>query len=204
MGFRSWLKQITSYPLPPPPASLATLAEGTPGLITGTIEATGGSLLAAPLTGLPCVYWAIDVGEFEGGLTPAPYRGLGTAHDVIPFLLRDDDGHRALVEPRNVRIFVLARRHQESAAVFDATKEQRELLQRFGLLERNWFNTSRMKYHEAILVPGDRITLAGAGTRETDLDAASRLAGLYRDAPPTRMRFTGGPTQQLIIRKVED
>lgn len=203
MGFRSWLKQITSYPSPPPAASLATLAEGTPGLVTGTIEAAG-SLLDAPLSKMPCVYWAINIGEYVDSLRGNPYRGLGTAHDVVPFMLRDDDGHRALVEPRNVRIFVIARRHQESAAAFDATNEQRALLERFGLVERNWFNTSRMKYHEAILVPGDRITLAGAGTRETDLDAASRSAGLYRDAPPTRMRFTGGPTQQLIIRKVED
>ena len=177
-----------------PAFAIAELPEDTPGKLVGVARAFTEAPLVAPLSGRPCVYYSIEIQELRA------YGHAGgafvTEQAGISFVL-EDAGGRAVLDPRAAVISVVFDHHTQSKAAFDATREQRELLARHDLIQRDWFMTESMAYREAIIGIGERIAVLGAGTREPDPDAPRAAA--YRAEPPTRLRLTGSPQHPLAI-----
>lgn len=177
-----------------PRAELGSLDENTVARITGTVRPMGKRLLEAPLSGRLCVYYSIIVvaaREHLGQRTT-----IGSEQDAMTFVIEDASG-RAVVDPEHAQISVAFDFVSESKAAFDADPQQRATLERMGLVKRDWFNTDRLQYREAILEVDDMIAVYGAGVREPDPDAAP--TGPYRDSGPQRLRFTGTVRYPLLI-----
>ena len=178
------------------PAELATLAESTFARITGGVRSSGQRLLEAPLSGRPCVYYAIHVISAAGPSPRHRHTEIGTEQEAMTFLLEDSTGH-AVIDPDHARFSVAFDHVSESKAAFDADPRQRAVLERLGLVHRDWFGTEHLLYREGIIATDERISVLGAGVREPDPDAAP--TGMYRGDRPMRMRFTGTAKYPLVI-----
>ena len=170
--------------------------------VVGTVRPLAGRVLEAPLSGRLCVYYAVEVLASAAASTPTdplPVLGanvIASEQDGVAFVL--DDGHaRAVVDPAHATIAAAFDHVSTSAAAFDASPEQRELLIRHDLVRRNWWNTTRVIYREAVIELDGRIAVVGAGTREADPAAAP--TGLYRDGAAQRLRLTGTARFPLMI-----
>lgn len=179
-----------------PRAELATLPENTFARITGIVRPFGKRLLEAPLSGRLCVYYAVKVMSVQGSRSGELSTEIASEHEGMSFQLADAT-EIAVIDPRHARIDATFDFSSESKAAFDADDRQRAVLSRFDLVRRNWWNTNRLVYREAVLEADERIAILGAGMREPDPDAAP--TGMYRDRGPQRLRFTGTAKHPLLI-----
>ncbi len=175
-----------------PRAELASLDESTFARVSGTVRPFTKRLLEAPLSGRLCVYYSIDVLSVRDHQRTT----IGTEQEAMTFLLEDSTA-RAVIDPDHARISVAFDHVSESKAAFDADDRQRAVLERLGLIKRDWFMTQNLEYREAIIEIEERIAIHGAGVREPDPDAAP--TGMYRDGGPQRLRFTGTARYPLLI-----
>ncbi len=178
------------------PAELATLAESSFARITGVVRPFERRLIEAPLSGRHCVYYAIHVISAAGPSPRHSHTEIGTEQEAMTFLLEDSSG-RAVIDPDHARFSVAFDHVSESKAAFDADPRQRAVLERLGLVHRDWFGTEHLLYREGVIEIDERISVLGAGVREPDPDAAP--TGMYRDSQPLRMRFTGTAKYPLVI-----
>ena len=179
-----------------PRAELATLPENTFARITGMVRPFDKRLLEAPLSGRLCVYYAVEVISAYGAKTRELRTEIGAEHEGTSFQL-DDDTAIAVINPAHARIDAAFDFVSESKAAFDADERQRALLERLDLVRRDWWNTDRLYYREAVLEADEQIALFGAAISEPDPDAAP--TGMYRDGRPQRLRFTGTAKYPLVI-----
>ncbi|MBA3818799.1 MAG: hypothetical protein H0X17_07900 [Deltaproteobacteria bacterium] len=175
---------------------IGTLPEDTCGRITGTVHAFEGQTLEAPISGRPCVYYLIVIEENLGVGGGGAVMGLAERSDGTSFVL-EEDGHRAVVDPEHAVLSVAFDHETTSLAAFDADPRQRKLLSDANLIHRDWFKTSSLRYREAIIEIGERVSILGAGVREPDPDAPAAAA--YRSNAQTRIRLTSSPHAQLVI-----
>jgi len=180
-----------------PQLALADVPENQFARVRGIVRPLDARLLDAPLTGRLCVYYAIIVREVshDSVLNVIPAE-LGSDHDGMAFVLADGDAH-AVIDPAHARISAEYDHESASKAAFDATPRQRAVLERLGLIKRDWFSTAGLLYREAVLEVDEAITVLGAGTLERDPEAAP--TGLYREGVPMRLRFTGTRKHPLAI-----
>jgi hypothetical protein len=179
-----------------PRSEIATLDESRFARITGLVRPFEKTLLEAPLSGRLCVYYSIRVLECSGSRRREYQTEIGYEQEGMAFMLEDDTGV-AVIDPAHAEISVAPDFECESKAAFDADPRQRALLERHGLVRRSWFSTERLHYTESIIEADERIAILGAGMLEPDLEAAP--TGMYRDARPMRMRFTGTAKYPLLI-----
>ncbi|MDX2093237.1 MAG: hypothetical protein SFX73_35670 [Kofleriaceae bacterium] len=199
LEFRRLRKQIRQAPA----YHLVDLPEDTLARITGRARPLGQRALAAPLSGRTCVYYSVSVVARTAGVTTGArsLQLLATEQEAVAFML-EDQGMRAVIDPRNAQISTPYDYESRSRAVFDASTEQRELLVRHELVNRNWFDTIEVLYREAVIELDEEIVIVGGGTREPDPDAIPR--GGYRDGGATRFRFTGTDRLPLVISDEPD
>ena len=178
------------------PAELGSLADNTFARVIGTVGTYEHRLLEAPLSGRLCVYYSVQViavGK-SGGIEHRTE--IGSEQEGITFMLSDETGH-AVIVPDHARISAAFDHETRSAAGFDADARQRAVLDRLRLIDRDWFWTHHVMYREAVLEADERIAVVGAAVREPDPRAIAN--GLYRDARPLRLRFTGTARYPLVI-----
>lgn len=177
------------------PYSLAELPESTIGRVTGFARPLDQRVLEAPVSGRICVYYVVELIEMRPA---SPLRTLASEQEGIPFVLEDETG-RAMIDPAHARCSCAFDHETESKAAFDADPRQRELLERFSLVHRDWFQTQGIRYREAAITIDERICVLGAGTREPDTAVPPHGERGYRDDGPTRMRFTGTAKYPLVL-----
>lgn len=199
LEFRRLRKQIRQAPR----FRLAELPENTLARIAGRARPLGQRALAAPLSGRTCVYYSVTVLARMAGVTTGSrsLKVLATEQEAVAFML-EDEGHRAVIDPRNAQISTPYDYESRSRAVFDASPDQRELLVRHELVNRNWFDTIEVLYREAVIELDEQVVIVGGGTREPDPDAIP--TGGYRDGGATRFRFTGTDRMPLVISDEPD
>lgn len=168
---------------------IAELPENTFGQVSGVVEALPGSSLVAPLSSRPCVYYSAVVDMYLGG---TPHEVLAE-HVGTPFVLRDGDAC-AIVDLAHARVSLRFDHTTESRGVSDAHPHHRALLERHG--HRGW-GANTLRYNEAVLQVGQRITVIGSGVQEQD--PASGAARIYRERSPTRLRLVGSARAPLLI-----
>lgn len=179
-----------------PHTKLANVAESTFTRVSGVVRPFEERLLQAPLSQRPCIYYSLRVVSVERSVARAYRTELASEQDGIAFVLEDDTA-RALIDPVHARVSAAFDYECQSKAAFDADPRQLAVLQRLALIRRDWFNTDRLLFHEAVIEADDRIAVAGVAVREPDPEAAP--TGMYRDARPLRLRFTGSARYPLLI-----
>ncbi len=171
------------------------LPENTFGRLIGQVQPLDGALLTAPLSGRACVYYAVHVD------VPQRMRPLASEQDAVPFLLDDAEGIAA-IDPAHATYSVRFDLTTTSMAAFDATPAQRAVLERLALIHIDWFDIPSLRYREAVIRPGETISVVGAGVREPG--PARPLGGGYREGAALRMRITGTARFPLLIRDHAD
>jgi hypothetical protein len=205
------------WPFPPPthgeyverrlkrarPRPIAEVADGGMICIAGRVEAVE-PLLVAPLTGRPCVFWAILVNEISQFFQTweLGHRDQGTSFLVV------DPTRRARVIPDGARValpFDSRLRVPDAVttgpgrwgaatppvmsgnerAVFDSMKIRNRPLA-----------TSTVRFIEYVIEPHSTIIVLGRSESEAD-DKASDLG--YRDSPPRRPLMASARRTPLLI-----
>lgn len=181
-----------------PASRIGDLAEGVRGRITGRVVALG-EPITAPLSGLPCVYWRVEIDDHgDGGVRDV----LADIDDCVSFLVVDNALERAVIDATYANVRGNSTHTQTSLAAFDATPAQRALLQRENLIHRNWFQTTYLGYRESIITVGAVITVVGEGVREADPEAEA--PGDYRSSVRTRLRISGTRQRPIDIDAERD
>ncbi|MBS1121004.1 MAG: hypothetical protein H6Q90_3232 [Deltaproteobacteria bacterium] len=175
-----------------PGMAVADLPESTWARVSGVVHLLDGRVLEAPLSGRPCVYYAVRI---DSMVAPKRANTLMRQRDAVPFLL-EDHGHRAVIDPTHARISAEIDHASKSAAAFDATPRQRSLLAtRRALFQRHMYQGSGLLYYESIIEEREPVAVLGAGIREPDPDAAPSA---YRDMA-TRIQLAGSQRYPIII-----
>jgi hypothetical protein len=169
--------------------AIVDLGDGQTGRIVGKAQLHRDHLVA-PLSGRRCLYYVATIEQSKYGTdiwTP-----LATEQSCVPFAVTDASG-RAIVDATHAHVALEFDHQSESRTVEELDDAQRTLLarQRIDPLHR------LLRYAEAIVTDGKRVSVLGAGTREPDPDAPPESA--YRGAQPTRLRLTGSRRHPLVM-----
>ncbi len=177
------------------PWSLSELPEDTHGRVIGEARAIG-EHLAGPLTGRPCVYYIAIVEEQRSTGRSSYWRKVATETRGVPFMIEDGTG-RAIVDPNGAQVALDFDGNSRSGTFNKADPIQEAFLARHGQNSEGWVFNKTLRYREAMIEIGEKISILGSGTREPDPHAAPEAA--YRGAPATRLRLTSSPRFPLII-----
>jgi hypothetical protein len=167
--------------------AMRTLAEARDGELVraaGVTHAIADRVLIAPLSQRPCLYYCVSVDEVSDGAL----RELAAAQDGVTFSLVEDRAV-AVIDPTDATISATFDHGSESAAYFDADAAQRGVLERLGLVKRDWFRTDRLRYREAIIAIDQLVEVVG--TARSDPNGA-----------PPRLTFSATPRSPLVITEL--
>jgi hypothetical protein len=188
-GFEAW--RVRRRHRRAMPIAIGDLPENQLGLITGEVTATE-ALVTAPLSGRACVYYAVIVQHLHDRrweVVINERRGTG-------FALTDRTG-RAVVEPSNAEL-ALCFDYGESAGWLDrTTREQEAILARHGVTRSGGLLDKRLRFREAIIEVGGRISVIGAGIREISGIAGGETD--YRSNVPTQIRIANSADAPLSL-----
>ncbi|MEM9192107.1 MAG: hypothetical protein AAGF12_23240 [Myxococcota bacterium] len=152
--------------------------DGSEVKVCGVVDDEG-PLLEAPLTGRRCVAWTIEVWEGDAGPDAPPLvRDAG----LRDFLLYEESG-RGLVRLERVRFLLTQKSHFRSGPFTLPSERAEAYLDQCGV--RPVLSTGirkRLRFCEAIVRPGDRVTVCGAAHWVRDPDPRVQARVSYRAA----------------------
>jgi hypothetical protein len=181
---------------------MTELTDGGVVCIAGTVEPLE-PLVVAPLTGRPCVYWALTISETTFELATFELANLegGASFLVV------DGRSRARVIPDGARLVVATEsrlctpphhdpRHKWSALGYEPPPMSNQERAMYEAQHASIRATSRVRFTEYVIAAGDAILVRGASESEPDPHAAE--AG-YREAP-TRLVLASVKRTPLLIK----
>jgi hypothetical protein len=179
--------------------TLDAFPEDTFGRISGNVHVSEAGPLIAPFSGRSCVYWAVEIVQrVVLHQQEEPTDSSVRREQGVPFLL-EQSGARALVDPKDAVVSLAFDHVADPARLANENREQNEVIASF-LPSRTDARVRISEIREAVIAPGNVVTVLGAGTREPDPQARSSTEGsLYRDAPRTRIRLTSSKQHPLLI-----
>lgn len=147
--------------------------------------------LLAPISGRPCVCYAIEV----DGLEPSPsgdgtqeWRRLVTEHGGVPFQVRDASG-RARVDPAASELTI---------RTGEKTDERHDGARRYLLGKGHPPPHQRFHLREGIIAAGARVAVAGMGVRVPDTAPPMAEVG-YRSGSDVILAMSGTRRLPLFI-----
>lgn len=152
--------------------------------------------MTAPLSGRPCVAFKVSVVQRQTRMW-FPVLNLRKAH---PFAVADETGEALVDTSGGYKLLLVPELegHTDWSDRADAEtlKALGDLLRSRKIATKNWYGGwKKMRYEEAILAEGDKVTVGGLGFHESS--AVGTRANL-RD-PPQRLVLRGTPGQPLLI-----
>lgn len=184
-----WLRRALSRV---PAFELDALPENVCGRVTGVVRPLG-PVLEAPLSGRPCVYYAVTIRARHRQRN----RELAWEDRAVNFVL-EARGQRVVIEPSHAKVSARYDFASTSKAAFDADPRQRGLLERHRLVQRDWFWTDWMRYEEAVIAVDQAITVMGAAVRVPD--PARPPEALYRGVAASQLWLRGSARFPIVIR----
>lgn len=174
---------------------IGEVPEGKLGRLTGEVR-TLEAPLTAPLSGRPCVYYAVVI--------------LGAQERImecksVPFALDDRTG-RAIIEPASGTV-ALTFDHREHIPVFRRPRpEVSALLGRHAISDRGALGSRPLRFVEGVVEVGRRVEVVGAGIRDASRKAPGEAAGEagYRDPLPTSLYVASSEQAPLSISTLVD
>jgi len=177
------------------PAKISELREGLHCRIAGEVRALEGRTLEAPLSGLPCVAYLLEVVERIGTNVGEETDLAIYDRQAVPFLLAEGD-HRALIDPTHAQVLVGIDHELVARSPLELSPRARGVLAKY-LPDRAWDRTTRIRFHERVVELGERVSIAGTGHREADPHALGER--MFRDKAQERLRFVGTQKLPLLI-----
>ena len=177
------------------PAEIGELREGLHCRIAGEVRALEGRTLEAPLSGLPCVAYLLEVVERIGTNVGEETDLAIYDRQAVPFLLVEGT-HNAVIDPTHSQVLVGIDHEVIARSPLELSPRVRALLTRY-LPNRRWEQTTRIRFHERVIELGERVSIAGTGHREADPHAAGER--MFRDKAQERLRFVGTTKLPLLI-----
>jgi len=111
----------------------------------------------------------------------------------VPFALADASGS-AVIDPAHASVALAFDHREELRALDQVTAAQEAVLARHDGRHRG---RSRLRFLEAVLSVGERVTVVGAGTRRPYVERSAESD--YRSAAPTRLHLEGSDAAPLSI-----
>lgn len=170
------------------PWPIAELPDGEQGRLVGTARELHRTL-TAQLSGRVCLHQVVLVERV--GLSGT--RELFTERSGVAFTLEDASGS-AIIDPARASMALAFDHRQELRPQDEPSPAQRALLQRHG---HRFDGGEQLRFVEAVLSIGERITVVGVGHRRQDLTSPVELD--YRSAPPPRLQLAGSDAAPLLI-----
>ena len=170
------------------PWPIAELPDGQQGRLVGTARELHRTL-TAQLSGRVCLYQVVLV-ERVG---PSGTRELFTERSGVAFTLEDASGS-AIIDPARASVALAFDHRQEIRPPEAPSPPQRALLLRHGYRSDSG---ERLRFAEAVLSVGERITVVGVGHRRHDLASPVELD--YRTAPSPRLQLASSDAAPLLI-----
>lgn len=153
--------------------------------------APAAELLTAPFSGRPCVYYAIEV--LDRRRSNVPSRTVEEQRGM-PFTLSDLTGE-VFIDPSNAEVTPLFDYCHRSGWRDLPTPRIEAVLARHRT-GQGFGGTRWLLFREAVIAPGDILSVVGAAVRE--LDDSRRRETMYRSSP-TRLRIADTPEAPLSI-----
>lgn len=178
------------------PAKIEELREGLHCRIAGTVRPLDQGTLEAPLCGLPCVAYLLEVVEQRLTDTGTDRDLLVYDRKTVPFLLVEGE-HRAVIDPSFAQILLTSDHELTAGSPHELNPRARAVLDRYAPQRTDWTGTVRLTFRESIVEVGDRIAIAGVGRREADPHGGGERG--YRDDIQQRLRFVGSQALPLLI-----
>jgi hypothetical protein len=176
-----------------PRMAIADVGDGVKARLVGKVVAT--ELLSSPLTGTPCVFFQVVV-HMTGRELPIIREQVGVSFAIV------EDGARAVVDPDHAELSLVFAGKHSSGTFNQPTAAEKALLDKHKVRYQGLALDEQLWYHEAVIAPGETITVCGQGVRDADPQAVA--GGLYRDPPPTLLSLRGSPAEPLLISNDPD
>jgi len=164
--------------------AIREVRDGQVAKVSGRVKSSG-EPLRAPLTGRPCVYWEVEVTQWQGTRALTKRR----VHDQRDFVVDDGTG-RALVVVERVAVSAkIDVRWGQHDLADDRLAELLRLLGVDGI-------AGQVTYSEAVIAVGEEVAASGRGAWESDPDPG--IAAGYRDRP-LRLALRAGPRELVVV-----
>ncbi len=155
--------------------------------------------LIAPLSKRECVFYQIVIEQLVQRGKHSTWKTLVDEEKIQDFFV-EQRGERVVVlpamEPRNFIAYLVTDSSTKSGTFNDPTSEFKSLLASYGIDSEGFFGfNKRLRYKEAIVEVGERITIAGK-VKYMDLDqgigdyAYSSIAAIYGDTEKSKLIIT--------------
>jgi hypothetical protein len=137
----------------------------------------GAEILKSPLTGRECVFYFVDVAEWNNGSKTPLLEEASTTRFRM-----DDSTGSVLVDPSQAKLLLRARRVRGHSS--DYLGQHRTLLRRHGLgMVDDYGELRSLAFCETIVAPGDQITALGSIRFVADPQGMAS----YREQPQSRI-----------------
>ncbi len=151
--------------------------------------------LVAPLSGRPCAYFSISVEEYRSRGKSGSWVTMVEEERGVDFALDDGSG-TAIVVVASAKT-ALSSDHRSSSGTFDdPTPREQSYLDSHGRESEGWVFNKKIRYIEAVLEPGELVSVYGYGSKEPDPKATP---GGYREMQPMRLRISGSQNHPPLI-----
>ena len=166
--------------------------------VKGRVLPSEAGLVQAPFSGRTGVWVQIKVEELRSSGRNSYWHTLLREADARPFLIDDGSGQVARILVQGANIMVDPQNVANSGTFNDAMPHLEAFLQSRGLKSTSWLGfNKRMRYSEALIMPGDPLYALGFSRREP----GPPVSDGYRMVPGTQLVLfaSPGPNGELIV-----
>ena len=159
-------------------------------LALGLVEISGqaqpeGSLLSAPFSGLPCVFYSYAVEERVASGKNARWETIAKGTSEQPFFVSDTTG-RVLVVPLSAELILPDERTSRSNWLGELPPATIAGLNRLGISTERWIGSKTLRCRESFILPEEQVYVLGTahehqGARESVENSARLYIGSSRD-----------------------
>jgi len=159
-------------------------------LALGLVEISGlaqpeESLLSAPFSGLPCVFYSYAVEERVGSGKNARWETIAKGTSEQPFFVSDTTG-RVLVVPLSAELILPDERTSRSNWLGELPPATIAGLNRLGISTERWIGSKTLRCRESFILPEEQVYVLGTahehqGARESVENSARLYIGSSRD-----------------------
>lgn len=185
-------RRLANAPITP----IGQARSGTLVRFTGRAEPEKEQILHAPLTGRACVLFEVTVEDYVREGRSSSWKTIIRERDFARTFWLEDRSGRARIELDWPELILTQDAQFSSGFLKDATPELEAFLARHQEASQGMFFNRTMRYREAVIEPGEPVTVLGLVHQEADPEAGA--GGGYRQAA-FRIVLRSPPSGSMVI-----
>lgn len=145
-----------------PVGNVSLLPATGPAALDGTAH---GATLTSPFTGVPCVFWNIEIQEYRSTGRSGSWRIILNRSSDAPLLLDDGTG-RVQVDPSGATLTLFDRWSTQQRFFGSLNRATLDTLEHLNVKTRTWLGTNRvLRIYERHIRDGERVFVLGTLAR---------------------------------------